>query len=176
MPEREAGPGARSPVRALRDGVWTPLATTLLVLAPGLVSLATGRPVLFPSLAPTALMQAHDPDHPSSRVYNVVVSHLLGLGSAFLVVTLLGIAHEKSVFEVGHLSGVRLAAAVLAVAIAAALEMLLRASHPPAAATTLLAALGSFHPTVRDTVNVAIGVAVVAVVGEALRRLRAHGG
>jgi hypothetical protein len=175
MPRPEAGPEARSPVRALPDGVWTPLATAVIVLVPGLVGLAAGRPVLFPSLGPTALMQAHDPDHPSSRFYNVVVSHLLGLGSAFLLVTLFGIAQEKSVFEVGHLSWARVGAAVLAVTLAAVLEMLLRASHPPAASTTLLAALGSFHPTARDTLTVAIGVLAVAVVGELLRRLRARG-
>jgi hypothetical protein len=175
MPRPEADPEARSPVRPVPDGVWTPLATAVIVLVPGLVGLAAGRPVLFPSLGPTALMQAHDPDHPSSRFYNVVVSHLLGLGSAFLLVTLFGIAFEKSVFEVGHLSWARVGAAVLAVTLAAVLEMLLRASHPPAASTTLLAALGTFHPTVRDTVTVFMGVLAVAVVGELFRRLRARG-
>ena len=174
MPKADSGSETRPPVRGVPDGVWTPLATALITLAPGLVGLALGRPALFPSLGPTALMQAHEPEHPSSRFYNVVVAHLLGLGSAFLAVTLLGIAHEKSVFEVGHLTWERVAASVLAVALAAALEMVLRASHPPAASTTLLAALGTFHPTLRDTTTVAIGVLVVALVGEAFRRLRAR--
>jgi CBS-domain-containing membrane protein len=97
----------------------------------------------------------------------------VGLGSAFVGVVLFGIAYAPSIFEVKHLSWERVGASVLAVALAAALELLLRASHPPAVSTTLLASLGSFHPTVRDTVSVAVGVLIVAVVGELFRRLRA---
>lgn len=174
MPEPDVGPETRSGVRSVPDAVWTPLATALITLVPGLVGLAAGRPALFPSLGPTALMQAHDPDNPSSRPWNVVVSHGVGLGSAFLAVTLFGIAMEKSVFEVGHLSWARVGASVLAVALAAVLEMVLRASHPPAASTTLLASLGSFHPTLRDTLTVALGVLTVAAAGEVFRRLRAR--
>jgi len=149
-----AGPAharAPRPVRVHRvpDDVWTPVAAALVVAVPGLAGLATGRLLLLPSLAPTALMQAHSADDPSAGLRNVVLSHLLGLGSAFAAVALLGMARAPSVFEVGALSGPRVAAAVLAVALAAALEMLLRVSHPPAASTTLLAALGSFPATTR---------------------------
>lgn len=165
----------RSTIRSLPDGLWTPLATAAITLVPGLLGLAAGRPMLFPSLGPSALTQAHTPDEPSARPYNVVVSHLLGLGCAFLMVTLFGIAQEKSVFELKHLTAARVAASVLAVALAAALEMLLRASHPPAASTTLLASLGSFKPTPGDTLTVAAGVLAVALVGELFRRLRARG-
>jgi CBS-domain-containing membrane protein len=68
------------------------------------------------------------------------------------------------------------AAAVLAVMLAMALELIMRASHPPAAATTLLVALGSCRPTVRDTVALVVGVLLLAAVGEALRRLRLRSG
>lgn len=163
-----------SPVHGVPELAWAPLTTALVVLVPGIIGVGTGMILLFPSLGPSALMQAHDPDNPSSRFYNVVVSHLGGLASAFLAVTLLGIAHAPSVFEVGHLSGERVAASGIAIAIAAALELALRASHPPAASTTLLASLGSFHPTLWDVSAVALGVLSVALVGEFFRRLRAH--
>ncbi|HEX2191348.1 MAG TPA: HPP family protein [Longimicrobiaceae bacterium] len=176
MPKTEPPAEPRSALSRVPDGVWTPLATAIIALVPGLVGLALGRPALFPSLGPTALTQAHDPDHPSARPYNVVVSHLVGLGSAFLAVALFGIAMEKSVFELGHLTPARVGASVLALALAAALEMALRASHPPAASTTLLASLGTFHPTPRDTVTVVVGVLAVAAVGEVLRRVRARPG
>lgn len=162
----------RSSIRSLPDGIWTPVATAVIVLVPGLVGLAAGRPMLFPSLGPTALHQAHKPDEPSSKPYAIIVSHLVGLAAAFLMVTLLGIAKEKSVFELGHLTTARVVASVLAVAIAAGMEMALNASHPPAASTTLLAALGTFKPTVRDTVTVIAGVLLIVVVGEVFRRLR----
>ncbi len=51
------------------------------------------------------------------------------------------------------------------------LTLLLKASHPPAAATTLLTALGSIK-TVQDAINLTIGVLLVAAVGEVLRRMR----
>ena len=153
------------------DAVWTPLVTALITLVPGIVGIAKGRLLLFPSLGPTAIMQAHDPENPCAKFYNAVVSHLVRLGSAFVAVALFGIAYAPF-FEVKQLSWERVAASVLAVALAAALELLLRASHPPAVSTTLLASLGSFHPTVRDIVAVVVGVLIVAGVGEWFRRLR----
>jgi CBS-domain-containing membrane protein len=164
----------RSTIRSLPDGVWTPLAVAVISLVLGLVGLAAGRPFLFPSVGPTAVLQAHKPDDPSSRPYNILVGHLVGLGSAFVMVTLLGIGQQKSVFEMGHLTTERVAAAVLAMALAAAVEFLLRAPHPPAAATTLLAALGAFKPTIKDTMVVVGGILLVIAVGEVLRRLRAR--
>lgn len=164
----------RSTIRSLPDGVWTPVAVAIITLVPGLVGLAVGRPLLFPSLGPTAVLQGRKPDEPSSRPYNVLAGHLAGLGSAFLMVTLFGIGQQKSVFELGHLTTERLAAAVLALALATALESVLRAPHPPAAATTLLGALGAFKPTMKDAVTVIGAILLVIAVGEVLRRLRAR--
>ncbi|HEX8453314.1 MAG TPA: HPP family protein [Longimicrobium sp.] len=175
MQTREAGAELDSPLQSVAEAAWTPLVTALLVLLPGLVGLAIGRPTLFPSLGPTALLQARTPDHPSTRFYNVVVAHLIGLGSAFLMVTIFGIAHARSAFEVGELSWSRVLAASLAVGLSALVDTLLRAPHPPSAATTLLASLGAFHPSVRDTVTFVIGVLIVAVAGELCRHLRLRG-
>lgn len=50
--------------------------------------------------------------------------------------------------------------------------LLLRASHPPAAATTLLVTLGGFKPTVQNTLTVIIGVLIIATIGEKLRPIR----
>ncbi|MBW3630788.1 MAG: HPP family protein [Gemmatimonadetes bacterium] len=162
----------RSTIRSLPEAVWTPLAVALIALVPGIVGLAAGRPFLFPSVGPTAVLQAHKPDDPSARPYNILVGHLAGLGTAFLMVTLLGIGQQKSVFELGHLTTERVAAAVLALALAAAVEIVLRAPHGPAAATTLLASLGAFKPTIKDAVTVIGGILLVIAVGEVLRRLR----
>jgi hypothetical protein len=48
----------------------------------------------------------------------------------------------------------------------------LKASHPPAAVTTLLFALGGFQPTLHETIVVTIGVLIVAIIGDILRQLR----
>jgi hypothetical protein len=55
------------------------------------------------------------------------------------------------------------------------LGFILKASHPPAAATTLLVALGGFKPTWQDAATVMIGALIVAIVGEMLRRFRVKG-
>jgi hypothetical protein len=49
---------------------------------------------------------------------------------------------------------------------------LLKASHPPAAATTLLVSLGGFKPTISDVTHVVIGVLIVAIAGKILRQIR----
>jgi hypothetical protein len=152
--------------------VEIPIGAGLTTLAPGLAALAAHSVLLFPSLGPTALMQAHAPQHESSHPYNVVVGHAVGLGSAFLFVWLFGLAHAPSVFEVHAVWASRVWATVLAIMLAALLEVALKAAHPPAASTTLLASLGSFKPTWGQTAQVAIGVAIVAIVGEGVRRYR----
>jgi hypothetical protein len=90
----------------------------------------------------------------------------------FAVVAVLGLAHTPSVFQLHALSGVRVGAALLAVLLAALGELLLKARHPPAAATTLLVALGSFHPTPADTIAVIGGVVSVVIAAELIRRAR----
>jgi hypothetical protein len=147
------------------------LAASVLVV-PGIIAVATGQLLLFPSLGPTAVMQAHTPEHPGARPTHIIVGHLVGLSSAYLMVGLLGLSAAPSIFAVHTVSAQRALAAVLSILLATFLELAFRTSHPPAAATTLLVALGSFRPTLRDVASIIVGVLVVVVVGEAVRRLR----
>src|SRR3954466_14390358 len=52
---------------AIPELIWAPLVGGLLTLIPGLIGLAAGNPWLFPSLGPTAFLQAANPQQPSSR-------------------------------------------------------------------------------------------------------------
>ena len=152
--------------------VVSPLVAAGVTALPGLVAIASGQVLLFPSLGPSAVMQAHSPEHHSSRFYNVVVSHVVGLAAADLSVLVLGLARAPSVFQLHTVTAARVAAAVLAIALGTAVEISLDAMHPPAASTTLLVALGSFRPTLHDAALVIIGVLIVASAGEAVRQLR----
>ncbi len=152
--------------------IWSPVVAGLSLLAPALVALATRQLVLFASLGPTAVMQAHSPRRRSSSFYSVVVSHAAGFAVASAAVIALGLARAPSVFAAGAVDGRRVAAAVLAVMGATAVEIALRAAHPPSASTTLLVALGSFEPTLHAAAVVLTGVLVVGVVGEGFRRIR----
>ena len=55
-------------------------------------------------------------------------------------------------------------------ALTLAIQVPIKASHPPAAATALLVALGGFSLTPREITVLVAGVPLVAVLGEGARR------
>jgi hypothetical protein len=157
---------------SLPDPVWSPIAVAALTLAVGVPALLFGmQPWLLPSLGPSAFLQAALPAHPAARLYNVVVGHGGAVISGFAAVWLLNAWNEPVVLTDHVLTPVRLTASVLAMALSMLLGILLRASHPPAAATVLLITLGSLS-TQDQLIALAIGVGIVGVVGELVRRLR----
>ena len=169
---QDAGPDRERAEDDASPSVWSPAITVAVTLFPGVIGVLTGQLLLFPSLGPTVVMQAHLPRHGSSRFYNIVVAHLVGLAAGDVCVFVLGLAHAPSVFAIHALSPARVIAVALSLLLAITLEITLRASHPPAAATTLLVALGSFKPNVRDSIAVVAGVLLVAAVGELVRQSR----
>lgn len=167
---RSAIPSNKRPA-AFPDGAWAPLAGAALVLIVGAAGLLAVQPWLLPSLGPSAYLVAESAAHPSARAYNVFGGHLIGLGAGFVGVWIFGAAADPAVLQSGTLTGSRVAAAALAMLLATLVAIPLRASHPPAAATTLLVALGSIS-TGSQALNVVVGAAILAVAGEALRSLR----
>ncbi len=115
-----------------------------LILVVGLTAYLAGEPWLFPSLGPTAYLLAAYPDLPSARVYNCVVGHLVGVGSGFAAVALFN-AWQSPIVPLHEVTLPRLGAATVAIGLAVLVNHLLGSGHPPAAATTLLVALGTFH-------------------------------
>jgi hypothetical protein len=168
QPANQGAPGPRP----VPEAVWAPLAGAVLTLVPGLAGLALGQPWLFPSLGPTAYLQAALPQLPTSRFLNVVVGHLAGAAAGFAAVLLLGASAEPTPFEAGQLAPLRVWASALAVALALLATAPPWLFHPPAAATTLLVTLGAFPPTWSVAGSIAAGVLLTAVAGEAVRRLR----
>ena len=154
------------------DAVWAPISAGVLLLVVGVLGLVTHQPLLFPSLGPTAFLQTETPDQPSARPYNVVVGHLVALLAGFLAVWVFGAVDAPSVLATHELTAPRVWASVLAVALTLLGGLLLRASHPPAAATTLLTSLGGFPPTLHSAATVMSGVLLITLLGEVFRRLR----
>ncbi len=154
------------------DPVWDTLVAGGLMLAVGVLSLALDQPWLFPSLGPTAFLQAEIPERATSSFHNTVIGHLIGFAAGLVAVVGLGVANAPSDLATHHLTPTRMWAAALAVALTILFALLLRAPHPPAAATTLLVALGGFSPTFHDALSFVIGVLIVAILGEGLRRAR----
>jgi hypothetical protein len=158
-------------ISSIPDKTWVPMVSALLVLVVGLFGLALGRPWLGPSLGPTIILVAMSPAHPTARGWNIVAGHLVGLAAGVAAVLLLGARSAPNPMASGDLTAVRVAAATVASVLTAMGMILLRASHPPAAATTLLVALGAIStpPQILATI---VGVLIVAVAGELVRRYR----
>jgi CBS-domain-containing membrane protein len=154
--------------------LWAPSVVTGLIVTIGLLAILFNQPWLFASLGPTAYLIAHSPKQPAAAFYNAVVGHLIAVASGFLVVALIGADDAPSLFVTHHLVGIRVLASAVALGLAIAGELLLRASHPPAAATVLLITLGGFSVSVHSAVTIMVGVVLLALLGEPLRRLRAR--
>lgn len=154
------------------DTVWASAASLGLMLLVGLIGFIAAQPLLFPSLAPTAYLQSKYPRASQSRLYNVIVGHLVGLVAGLLAVVILGAALAPPLPSTQVVTPVRIVAAALAVASTVLIASLLHASHPPAASTAALVALGAFQANLEDALTVVAGVLIVGVVGEGVRRLR----
>jgi hypothetical protein len=164
-------PKRLSAIASIPDWLWAPAVAAVLVLLVGLLGLAVGRPWLGPSLGPSIVLATMSPAHPTARAWNILAGHLGGLSAGLAAVVLLGAQDAPNVLQTGELTPVRVAAATLAIALTVAAGILLRASHPPAAATTLLVALGALSEPPQILATIA-GVIIVAIAGELLRRVR----
>lgn len=159
-------------MRTLPLVVWAPIAAALSVLVLGLSGLLTGMPWLFASLGPTIAIQAATPRQPIARPWNVVVGHGVAVVAALVSLYVTGAIHAPPFAVHQPLVIARVLAAALAVGLGLMLEFWLKANHPPAASTALLIALGIILPTPRGLAIVVLGIVLVAILGEVVRRLR----
>ncbi len=106
---------ARRKPTIVPDIIWAPLVSGGLMLIVGLLGLWAHQPWIFPSLGPTAFLQAEQPNLPVSTFHNTVIGHFIGLGAGLLSVFVLGATTAPGVLCTGELVPVRVGAAVLAV-------------------------------------------------------------
>ena len=160
-------------VSAIPDPIWGPLASAFLILVTGVVALLAGRPWLLPSLGPSAVLAGEMPAHPVTRTWNMTVGHVGGLIAGFVGVLLAGAMNDPIVLVDHVLTPGRVLASVIAIALTVLAGAVLRASHPTAAATTLLVSLGSLR-TATDAANLLVGVLVLAILAALVREVRMH--
>ena len=153
------------------DLIWATLGEGGLVLALAAIGWATNQPLIFASLGPTAYELVEQPQMPSARPYNIVVGHLIGLGAGFLAVYLLNAWAEPNVLATGTVSAQRVWATTISAALTTLASLALKAGQPAALATTLLVSLGAMQ-TRRDAVAIIVGVLLIVVIGEPVRRFR----
>jgi len=154
------------------EWLWAPVTAAVLTATVGVTGAWVGLPWLFPSLGPTVFLQVHTPQLASARPWNVVAGHFAGIAGAAAGVLLTGAGSAPSVLSDDILTWPRVWASVIAMALTIAIQVPLKASHPPAAATALLIALGGFRLAPRDMMILLLGVLLIAALGEAARRFR----
>jgi CBS-domain-containing membrane protein len=148
----------------------------MLILVCGTVAWASGYPVLFPSLGPSAHLLATRPASPESAPRRVVGGHaigvIVGLGVHVLIAPNLGL----SAFSVPlTAAGLRLGvAAVLSMVLTTAAMAATGVRHPPACATTLLVALGILAKPI-DGVIIMVAVCLLVCVQQLIRTVDSTG-
>jgi CBS domain-containing membrane protein len=123
----------------------------------------TGSPFVFPSLGPTAYLFFFNPMGKSSSPRHAVLGHAIGLICGYAAYVVMG-GHAFSTASLGQLSWREVMAAALSLAATGAIMVLLRVSHPPAGATTLIVSLGILT---RPEYLVIIEIAVILLTAQA---------
>jgi HPP family protein len=136
------------------------------VLAVATIGWATGQPLIFASIGPTAYELVEQPQLRSAKPYNVIVGHLVGLGTGFLGLFVANAWAAPNVLTSGTVATARLWAVAVAAALTTLGTLLLKAGQPAALATCLLIALGAMQ-TRRDA------LAIIAAVADSHRHRRA---
>ena len=142
----------------------------LVVLAAcGVVGMLVHQPFLFPSLGPTVMLFVEDPRQASATPRATLIGHGVAILAGAGCLALFGLTDHRPVTQEG-LTAARTAAAALSVALTALVLKALRASHPPAGATTLIVSLGILTSAV-ELLTMAAAVVLVTVLAVALSRL-----
>lgn len=105
------------------------------------LTLILHTPLVFPSLGPTVFLPFYKPSDPSSSPRNIVIGHTFATIIGYLSLLITGLTAAGPVLAVG-VTLPRIIAIGLSLGLTVALMVLLRASHPPALATTLMISLG----------------------------------
>jgi CBS-domain-containing membrane protein len=151
------------------DAFYALIAAGVAVAVSGFAAHEFKEPLLFPSLGPVVFLLFETPLAATASPRNTLIGHAVGLAVGYGSLVLFGLRHAPSVLEAGVTTS-RIGAASASVAVTVAVLILLRASHPPAGATTLIVSLGILA-TPHKVLMMAIGVVLLTVVGWVLNRL-----
>lgn len=112
---------------------------TIMLLS--LVAMLTGSPFVFPSLGPTAYLFFFAPLGRSSSPRHAILGHGIGLICGYGAYVATG-SHGFVAAALSKVTWHEALAAALSLAATGAVMVMLRVSHPPAGATTLIVSLG----------------------------------
>jgi CBS domain-containing membrane protein len=170
------GEGRHGPHERLVEGLGERWGEALYIFAACLLALAISglaaylarQPLLFPSLGPTAFLFFEQPMAETSSPRNTLIGHAVAIGAGAFSLAVFGLLGDPSVL-LENVTLARIGAGALSVALTGAVSLLLRASHPPTGATTLIVSLG-FLQTPPEMAVLMVGVILLTVVGWLINR------
>lgn len=128
--------------------------TTIGLLA--LLAFLTHNPFVFPSLGPTAYLFFFTPLAKTASPRNAILGHAIALCCGFAAFSVTGMSHLPPGLPV-EIYWPRVLSAALSLSLTGAIMVLLRVSHPPAGATTMIVSLGIISkPEYLVTIEVAV--------------------
>ena len=132
-------------------------------------AVATGSPLIFPSLGPTAFLLFYTPLTPPASPRNTLGGHLIGVLAGYLALAAFGLLDVP--FEPGaSVPPARIGAAALSLGLTSGAMVWARVPHPPAGATTLIVSLGIMREPWQLAVLM-LAVALLVVQGFVINRL-----
>jgi hypothetical protein len=148
----------------------TPIVIALVLGVIAVLSIWTQQPWLAPSIGSAVFAQVLNPDQPSAKPYSIGVGQLLG-GVAGFAGVFIAAAATTPQFMGGHeLVAARAIAVAVAVLLAAALQLLAKATNPAGGATAVVIAIGAETATLAGAFHLAVGILLVTALGEAARQ------
>jgi len=124
----------------------------------------THNPFVFPSLGPTAYLFFFTPLAETASPRNAVLGHAIALCCGFAAFFATGMSHLPPGLPV-EIYWPRVLSAALSLSLTGAIMVLLRVSHPPAGATTMIVSLGIIS---KPEYLVTIEIAVILLTAQAL--------
>jgi CBS domain-containing membrane protein len=151
------------------ESLYTIVTCLLALGVSGLAAYLFGQPLLFPSLGPTALLFFEQPMAKFSSPRNTLIGHFVAILAGAISLAVFGLLDHPSTLQEG-MTLARVGAGALSVALTGAVLLLLRSSHPPTGATTLIVSLGLLR-TPREMVMLMVGVVTLTAIGWVINRV-----
>lgn len=123
---------------------------------------------LIPSLGSTAFLLFYTPLAPSAAPRNIVLGQIIALSAGYVSVVAMHIVPGEALLH-GAISWQEVVASALALALTSGGMILFDAPHPPAAATTLIVALGTLRQPMQ-ILGLLAGVVILIAIAFGLNR------
>lgn len=153
----------------LVHAVYVLIAGFVTVAILSLLAFATSTPLVFPSVGPTAYLFFFTPLVKSASPRNAICGHAIGIVCGYAALRITGAVASPIATHAG-IYWPMIFSAAFSLSVTGALMILLRVSHPPAGATTLIVSLGLI-PHIRDLFILEAAVVLLTALALAINRL-----